>query len=115
MDDDKYLFLAMVLKILAVVSLILGVIGSFYLGKYTGRVYTTYLGRVKQDYNFWAMLVGMISTAIAFFNMVAFAEILERSVLCDTNLRDHHNQISNLVEKNNKLLEEYIELKKESK
>lgn len=80
MDDDNYLSLARILKALAVVSLILGVIGSFLLG------------------NFLMMLIGMLSTLIAFLNMIAFAEILNRSVLCDSNIRIMYEEITKITD-----------------
>lgn len=78
MDDDNYLSLARILKALAIVSLILGVIGSFLLG------------------NFLMILIGIISTLIAFLNMLAFGEILERVVLCDSNIRIMYEEIAKL-------------------
>lgn len=80
MDDDNYLSLARILKALAVVSLILGVIGSFLLG------------------NFLMILIGMISTLIAFLNMLAFGEILERVVLCDSNIRIMYEEITKITD-----------------
>lgn len=80
MDDDNYLSLARILKALAVVSLILGVIGSFLLG------------------NFLMILIGIISTLIAFLNMLAFGEILERVVLCDSNIRIMYDEVAKLKE-----------------
>lgn len=98
-NDDKCIFLAMLLKISSAVSLILGVIGSFYIGKSMGKIkYITDVYYRSSSFDFPSFLSALFTTLIVSLLIYAIGEILERVVLCDANLRITYEEITKLTD-----------------
>lgn len=97
-NDDKCIFLAMLLKISSAVSLILGVIGSFYIGNSIGKIkYITDVYYRSSSFDFPSFLSALAVTVITSLAVYAVGEILERVVLCDANLRITYDEIAKLT------------------
>lgn len=98
-NDDKCIFLAMLLKISSAVSLILGVIGSFYIGKSMGKIkYITDVYYRSSSFDFPSFLSALFTTLIVSLLIYAIGEILERVVLCDANLRIMYEEITKITD-----------------
>ena len=91
-NDNGMLLLATIIKKLALVLLVLGLIGSYFIGKTMGEIkyllntYTRYI-----SYDFSSFLIGAIIIIITSLLIYVLGEILERVVFCDANILTFYN------------------------
>ena len=92
-NDNGMLLLATIVKKMAIVIFI----GSYFLGESMGEmkyIFDTYARRVSYDFNSFA--TGLIMTTITSLLVYVLGEILERTVLCDANLRTLYKELNEI-------------------
>lgn len=98
-NDDGMLLLAVIVKKFSIVMLILGAIGSYLIGDSMGKVkymFDAYARTVSFDFS--SFLSALIMTVISSAVIYIIGEILERVVLCDSNIRIMYEEITKITD-----------------